>query len=107
MTAESHPNTEKGAAVNRWYQAMAPYHQTLGMILCAFDKEQYEYNRDIVQHWAETSLSAGMVRTSRACFTFHPVLYNARVGPHLDRNDSLSGMVVMTCTGTCKILYDH
>ena len=78
---------------------MAPYHQTLGMLYYGLDKAGYAHNKQIVDHWADRSFSAGIKRTDRACFTYHPVLVNARVAPHLDRNDSLSSMVAMFCTG--------
>lgn len=84
--------------MNLWYQQMAPYHQTLGMLYYGLDKAGYAHNKQIVDHWADRSFSAGIKRTERACFTYHPVLVNARVVPHLDKNDSLSSMVAMTCT---------
>ncbi len=81
---------------------MAPYHQTLGMFYYGLDKAGYAHNKQIVDHWADRSFSAGIKRTERACFTYHPVLVNARVAPHLDKNDSLSSMVAMTCARDFK-----
>ena len=80
----THFDTEKGAAVILWYQHMAPSHQTLGMLHYGLDKAGYAYNKRIVDHWADRSFSADIKRTERACFTYHPVLVNARVAPHLD-----------------------
>lgn len=69
------------------------------MLLSAFDRAQYDYNRDIIKHWSNLTLSRGYIHTERSCFTYHPVLLNARVEPHIDKNDTLSGMVAMTCVG--------
>lgn len=99
ISEDTHPDTEKGAAVNLWYQQMAPYHQKLGMLYYGLDKAGYEHNKQSVDHWADTRISAGIKRTERACFTYHPVLVNACVAPHLDRNESISSMVAMTYMG--------
>lgn len=72
------------------------------MLYYSLDKAGYAHNKQIVDHWADRSFSAGIKRTERACFTYHPVLVNARVAPHLDRNDSLSSMVAMTCARDFK-----
>lgn len=100
LSKDTHLDIEKGAAVNLWYQHMPPYHQTLGLLHLALDRKEHEYNMQIVNHWKDTCFSAGIIRTERACFTYHPILLNARVAPHLDRFDSLSGIVAMTCDGS-------
>ena len=53
---------------------MTPYHQTLGMLYYCLDKAGYAHNKQIVDHWADRSFSAGIKRTERACSTYHPVL---------------------------------
>ena len=102
MSKGTHPDTERDAAVNLWYQQMAPCHQTLGMLYYVLDKAGYAHNKQIVDQWADSSFSAGIKRTERACFTYHPLLINARVVPHLHRTDSLSYMVVVISTGDFK-----
>jgi len=99
ITRESWPNTEKGEAVNRFYQKMAPVDQTLGMLFEVFDKARYDEYRKLYDHWADESALAGLKRTERACWSFCAILMNARVGPHRDDLDLQGGMVCMTCHG--------
>lgn len=47
------------------------------MLYYGLDKAGYAHNKQIVDHWADRSFSAGIKRTERACFTYHPVLVNA------------------------------
>ena len=81
---------------------MAPYHQTLGQIFLAYDPAQYAYNKQIYEHWVNNTSLAGLKRTERACWVYHPTLVSARVSPHRDKYDLLSVMVAMTCSGSFK-----
>lgn len=81
---------------------MAPYRQTLSMLYYDLDKAGYAHDKQILDHRAGRSFSAGIARTEKACFTYHTVLINARVAPHFGRNDSLSAMVAMICTQDSK-----
>lgn len=81
---------------------MAPYRQTLSMLYYDLDKAGYAHDKQILDHWAGRSFSAGIARTLRACFAYQTALINARVAPQFDRNDSLSAMVAMTCTQDSK-----
>ena len=78
---------------------MAPIHQTKAMILLVIDREQYEYNRAICDFWADRGSLANFKRTARMSWVYYPTLANARVNPHKDENDLLSGLVLMTCIG--------
>jgi hypothetical protein len=99
MTTQSWPDTERGEAVTRWFKAMAPIHQTEAMILSVVDPEQYSYNRAICDHWANEGSLVNFKRTGRMAWVYYPTLVNARVNPHKDKHDLLSGLVSMTCCG--------
>ena len=99
LTSETIARPEKFTAVEKWYTAMAPVHQTLGMLLSIFDKGQYQHNRTVYDYWASKGPLRSFQRTARACWPYQATLINARVVPHRDTRDLRSGMVAMMACG--------
>lgn len=89
-------------AASRWYRAMAPVHQTMGMLVRLFSKPMYDYHRNVYNHWVKNSPLRGLECTKRAVYVYNPILFNARVRPHRDDQDMSGTMVLMTCTGDFK-----